>query len=62
VFDKSQVRDFKEHWIDIHDPEVQTLRVTNFSNYDLDNAKAKVQVLVWNITALIMTIFGIWII
>jgi protoporphyrinogen oxidase len=42
VFDKSQVRDFKEHWIDIHDPEVQTLRVTNFSNYDLDNAKAQV--------------------
>lgn len=40
VFDKTQVRDFKEHWIDIHDPTIQTLRVTNFSNYDLDNANS----------------------
>lgn len=42
VFDKSQVRDFKEHWIDIHDPTVETLRVTNFSNYELDNTNTKV--------------------
>ncbi len=42
VFDKAQVRDFKEHWIDIHDPTVETLRVTNFSNYELDNSNAKV--------------------
>jgi protoporphyrinogen oxidase len=40
VFDKSQVRDFKEHWIDVHDPAIKALRVTNFSNYALDNTNA----------------------
>jgi protoporphyrinogen oxidase len=38
VFDKAKVKDFKEHWIDIHDSDVKTLRVTNFSNYELDYA------------------------
>ena len=42
VFDKAQVNDFKEQWIDIHDPAIKTLRVTNFSNYDLDNTNSNV--------------------
>lgn len=42
VFDKALVRDFKEHWIDVHDPAIKTLRVTNFANYDLDNVDSKV--------------------
>lgn len=42
VFDKTLVRDFKEHWIDVHDPVIKTLRVTNFANYELDNANTSV--------------------
>jgi protoporphyrinogen oxidase len=42
VFNKVQVRDFKEHWIDVHDPAIKTLRVTNFANYELDNANTSV--------------------
>ena len=34
VFKSRDVTSFKEHWIDIHDPRVKALRVTNFSNYD----------------------------
>ena len=34
LFFVKQVENFKEHWIDVHDPEVKCLRVTNFSNYD----------------------------
>jgi protoporphyrinogen oxidase len=37
VFTKSLVLNFNEHWIDVHDPVIKTLRVTNFSNYELDN-------------------------
>lgn len=33
VFNRADVRTFDEHWIDIHDPSIDTLRVTNFSNY-----------------------------
>lgn len=42
VFDKVHVSDFKEQWIDIHDPAIKTLRVTNFSNYNLDNTNNNV--------------------
>ena len=34
VFDKDDVRTFKEHWIDVHDTKVKALRVTNFRNND----------------------------
>jgi protoporphyrinogen oxidase len=34
IFPKSSVKNFKEHWIDIHDPSVLALRVTNFGNYE----------------------------
>jgi len=33
VLPAAQVRSMQEHWIDIHDPTVRALRVTNFSNY-----------------------------
>ena len=33
VMSPDQVRSMHEHWIDIHDPQVTALRVTNFSNY-----------------------------
>lgn len=33
VFERSAVRDCGEHWIDVHDPEIKALRVTNFGNY-----------------------------
>lgn len=33
VFDAGDVHNMAEHWIDIHDPLVSALRVTNFSNY-----------------------------
>lgn len=36
VFRKDDVRNFKEHWIDVHDPSIRALRVTNFSNYNTD--------------------------
>ncbi len=35
VFDRKNVMNFQEHWIDVHEPDVQTLRVTNFGNYKL---------------------------
>jgi protoporphyrinogen oxidase len=31
---RETVKNFKEHWIDIHDPNVKALRVTNYGNYD----------------------------
>lgn len=34
VFNKNGVKNFKEHWIDIHDPSITALRVTNFGNYN----------------------------
>ncbi|MDW8302559.1 MAG: FAD-dependent oxidoreductase [Bacteroidia bacterium] len=34
VFLKNDIQNFKYHWIDIHDPNVRALRVTNFGNYD----------------------------
>lgn len=34
VFLRTDVKNFKEHWIDIHDPTIRALRVTNFGNYD----------------------------
>jgi protoporphyrinogen oxidase len=34
VFDKDDVKTLKEHWIDVHDPKVKALRVTNFGNYE----------------------------
>ncbi|WP_027000621.1 FAD-dependent oxidoreductase [Eisenibacter elegans] len=40
VFEKEAVKTFREHWIDIHDPAVKALRVTNFGNYDFGLAKA----------------------
>lgn len=33
TFNRSDIKSFNEHWIDIHDPEIKALRVTNFSNY-----------------------------
>jgi protoporphyrinogen oxidase len=39
VFQGEDVRNFKEHWIDVHDPNIKALRVTNFSNYNTDHAK-----------------------
>lgn len=33
VFNADEFRNTQDHWIDIHDPEVRALRVTNFSNY-----------------------------
>jgi protoporphyrinogen oxidase len=36
VFRQEDVRTFKEHWIDVHDPDIRALRVTNFSNYNTD--------------------------
>lgn len=33
VFPPDAVRNMDEHWIDVHDPAVTALRVTNFSNY-----------------------------
>ena len=35
VFDAQDFRNMDEHWIDIHDPSVRALRVTNFSNYGI---------------------------
>lgn len=40
VFTKEDIKNFKEHWIDIHDPQLQALRVTNFSNYSLTRSDA----------------------
>lgn len=34
VFPKDSVKNFKEHWIDVHDSSVLALRVTNFGNYE----------------------------
>jgi protoporphyrinogen oxidase len=34
VYNIEDVKSFKEHWIDVHDANVKTLRVTNFSNYN----------------------------
>ena len=39
VFREEDVRNFKEHWIDVHDSNIEALRVTNFSNYNSDHAK-----------------------
>jgi protoporphyrinogen oxidase len=33
VFDNEDLRSFQEHWIDVHDPDILALRVTNFANY-----------------------------
>jgi protoporphyrinogen oxidase len=33
VVDAAEVLNFAEHWIDIHDPSVKALRVTNYANY-----------------------------
>lgn len=33
VFDSANFRNTEDHWIDIHDPTVMALRITNFSNY-----------------------------
>lgn len=33
AFAAADFRNMREHWIDIHDPDVKALRVTNFSNY-----------------------------
>ncbi len=33
IFKTSEIATFKEHWIDIHDEDIQCLRVTNFGNY-----------------------------
>jgi len=33
VFDDEDLRSFQEHWIDVHDPDIMALRVTNFANY-----------------------------
>lgn len=35
VLNRNQVQNFKEHWIDIHDPKIKALRVTNFGNHEL---------------------------
>ncbi len=35
VFQKEAVQNFKEHWIDIHDPSISALRITNFGNHEL---------------------------
>jgi len=34
VFDNQDLLNFQEHWIDIHDPSIRALRVTNFANYN----------------------------
>lgn len=34
VFNKNETTHFNEHWIDIHDPSITALRITNFSNYN----------------------------
>jgi protoporphyrinogen oxidase len=39
VFGADGVRNMNEHWIDIHDPSVLALRVTNFSNYLMDGSR-----------------------
>jgi len=36
IFPRSAFKNFDEHWIDVHDPNVRTLRVTNFSNYNFE--------------------------
>lgn len=36
IFPRSAFKNFNEHWIDVHDPNVRTLRVTNFSNYNFE--------------------------
>ncbi len=36
VFEKEDIKTFKEHWVDVHDPNVKTLRVTNFGNYEFN--------------------------
>ena len=36
VFNKKDVRNFQEHWIDVHDLNIKALRVTNFSNINPD--------------------------
>jgi len=41
VFDKSLVRGFNEHWIDIHDPKIKALRVTNFSSFEKSHTESK---------------------
>jgi protoporphyrinogen oxidase len=38
VFRGVDVRNFQEHWIDVHDSNIKALRVTNFSNYNTDHA------------------------
>ena len=40
VFDKSLVKGFNEHWIDIHDTEIKALRVTNFSSYERSHSES----------------------
>ena len=39
------VKTMKEHWIDIHDPSITALRITNFSNYlsDPDDERVAIQ-------------------
>lgn len=40
VFEKTLVAGFSEHWIDIHDPEIKALRVTNFSSYEKSSTES----------------------
>jgi protoporphyrinogen oxidase len=44
VFEANDFRTMHEHWIDIHDPGVTALRVTNFSGYRLNPRADKVAV------------------
>ncbi len=41
VFTREDIRNFREHWIDVHDPNIKALRVTNFSNYALNELDRK---------------------
>ncbi len=41
VFEKKDVLNFNEHWIDIHDRNVIALRVTNFGNYSVNDPDNK---------------------
>lgn len=41
VFQKKDVLNFNEHWIDVHDKDVKALRVTNFGNYSVNDANNK---------------------
>jgi protoporphyrinogen oxidase len=41
IFNKNDVKNFNEHWIDVHDSDVKCLRVTNFSNYSFNEANSE---------------------